>query len=568
MKNKLKIGLLVDGTDVPYWAASIIRKLEASDFAEITLIIENSSPGDKLSLQEVDAVPGSLRAQMLKIKRNFHRLLYIVFSMLDNRAKSFQPGFEQPCPLSELVPNAPLMTVNPVKNNFSDYFHEEDIEQIKSYKTDILFRLGFRILRGDILKVARFGVWSYHHGDNQMMRGGPSGFWELVSRHPQVGVILQILNEDLDGGEVLYRSWSLPDILLLKRQRQNVFMQSSLHFPRMVKRLYDLGESAFFKEIKEQNTHPQFYSKRMFVAPTNIEMLYYGTRHLTSYLKEKLLLLLFFRQWVLLVAYKSNGQMSESMWRFREILPPRDRIWADPFVIFRDGDYHVFIEEMPRDSGRGHISVLTVDAKGNHSTPTPVIQQPYHMSYPFLFEFEEELYMIPETGENGTIDLYRCNDFPTGWEHSRTLMSDVFAVDTTLHEHDGLWWMFVTIREAEGTNCLDELFIYSTDNPVTGQWTAHDTVPVSSDVRNARPAGQLFKYKGQLYRPSQNGSHRYGYGLKINQVQQLDQSSYRETCIGEIQPDWHWSISGTHTLNHTQGLTVSDALKLRLRWFG
>jgi len=89
----------------------------------------------------------------------------------------------------------PLVSIRPVQTKFSDSMTDEDISRIESYEVDVLLRLGFRILRGKILRCARFGAWSYHHGDNRVNRGGPAGFWEVVLGLPETGSILQILTE-------------------------------------------------------------------------------------------------------------------------------------------------------------------------------------------------------------------------------------------------------------------------------------------------------------------------------------------------------------------------------------
>ena len=579
MSGPLKIGLLVDGDSVPLWAAEIIKRLTASDYAQVTLVVKNMLPGEPAQIRERESAPsGSALSFAMKLRRNASKLGYIGFGFLDQGLNIIEPtkrnsetAYDSEQPLSELLPDVRVIEVTPEKLKFSDFVSNENVEQIKQAEVDILFRLGFRILRGGILKAARYGIWSYHHGDNRMMRGGPSGFWEMVTAAPTVGVILQILNEDLDGGTVLTRSWHLPDIVKLNRQRQNVFMQALSHFPRQVKRLHDLGEDAYFAEIECQNQHPDYYSKRLFVAPNNRKALWYIGQHYLRYLAAKIRRLFFFRQWILLASFRPTGQISKSMWRYKPLLPPRDRGWADPFVIERDGKYYVFLEEIVYAKGHGHISVMTVEVGSNgrfeRTDPVPVIEQPYHMSYPFLLEYQDELYMIPETAENRTIDLYRCTRFPDKWELVSTLMDDVVAVDATLLEHEGRWWMFATVRENEGTNCLDELHIFHADSPLSTDWQPHKKNPVSTDVRNARPAGAIQKHKGSLYRPAQNGSVRYGYGMHINLIELLNENDYQETIVSSIEPDWDRTINATHTLNHTGNLSVSDASKVRFRFF-
>jgi hypothetical protein len=114
---------------------------------------------------------------------------------------------------------------------------------------------------------------------------------------------------------------------------------------------------------------------------------------------------------------------------------------------------------------------------------------------------------------NKTVELYRSTSFPFQWELEKVLLTDVRAKDATLAEIDGKWWMFVSISEH---SIPDELFLYSAETPL-GPWVPHPRNPVKSDVRGSRPAGKLFRANGGLYRPAQNSSGRYGYGMSHQQ---------------------------------------------------
>ncbi len=52
-------------------------------------------------------------------------------------------------------------------------FPPEAVERIRAADLDVLLRFGFNIIRAQILETARYGVWSYHHGDNREYRGQP-----------------------------------------------------------------------------------------------------------------------------------------------------------------------------------------------------------------------------------------------------------------------------------------------------------------------------------------------------------------------------------------------------------
>ncbi len=147
----------------------------------------------------------------------------------------------------------------------------------------------------------------------------------------------------------------------------------------------------------------------------------------------------FFRdQWVILTA--EDQDMDSLTWSaFTPLLPPPDRYWADPFVVMRDGLYYVFFEEKMYKTKLGHIACLVLDASGKLLSRKIVLQHPYHLSYPFLFEYESQLYMLPESAQNRSLDIYRCVQFPNQWEFVQPLMIDIYAADATLLEHEGKW---------------------------------------------------------------------------------------------------------------------------------
>jgi len=204
-----------------------------------------------------------------------------------------------------------------------------------------------------------------------------------------------------------------------------------------------------------------------------------------------------------------------------------------------------------------------MDKNGLYSSPLVVLERGYHLSYPFLFEEDETFYMVPETAENKTIELYKCIEFPKKWEFCMNLMEDVYAVDTTIVKKDNKYWLFCNIKENEGASSCDELFLFYSDSLFNPNWTAHPGNPIVSDVKSSRSAGNIFDFKNKLYRPSQNSAKRYGYGMNINEVTELNEKSYQENTVQSIYPNWEKDILATHTLNNIGRLTVIDALLRR-----
>lgn len=206
-----------------------------------------------------------------------------------------------------------------------------------------------------------------------------------------------------------------------------------------------------------------------------------------------------------------------------------------------------------------------MDGEGNIGESQICLKNDYHLSYPFLLEHEDELYMIPESMANDAVELYRCTKFPNQWEYVQNIMSDAQLVDATLFFKDGLWWLFGNESSGNRAARWDECNLYFTKDFRDGNWQPHPANPINSDVRQARPAGAVFEHKGKLYRPAQNCSNHYGYGFSISEINTMTPENYKETLISRVEPKWDDNVIGTHTYNRAGRLTVIDAIRLRKR---
>jgi hypothetical protein len=192
-----------------------------------------------------------------------------------------------------------------------------------------------------------------------------------------------------------------------------------------------------------------------------------------------------------------------------------------------------------------------------------VLERPYHLSYPFLIEEDGQLYMIPETADNRTVEIYRCVEFPSKWKLERVLMNGLACADATLHREGGKWWMFANAARA-GADINDELHLFSADE-LLGDWQPHSRNPIKSDVRSSRPAGRLFRDGKGLYRPGQIGAPLYGSGIALNRVTRLTQDEYQEEEVSRILPECE-AVLGIHTINRAGDLSVTDTFRRRARF--
>jgi hypothetical protein len=268
----------------------------------------------------------------------------------------------------------------------------------------------------------------------------------------------------------------------------------------------------------------------------------------------------FIDQWIILTGLDLDYRSLQ--WdAFTPLAPEKDRYWGDPFVVQRDERYFVFVEEKLYATGRGHITCLELDRSGSLISRQVVLERDHHLSYPFIFEHGDQTYMVPESAASGTVDLYRCARFPDSWELLHSLLRDAYAVDATLLEHDGRTWLFANIKE-DGGSSLNALHVFWAENPLSRTWHAHPANPVVRDIGSARPAGRIFMHDGDLIRPSQDSSRRYGGALKFNRILRLSEDAYSEESIAGFAPVGA-KIRATHTFNQAGGLTVIDAVVRR-----
>lgn len=241
------------------------------------------------------------------------------------------------------------------------------------------------------------------------------------------------------------------------------------------------------------------------------------------------------------------------------------RFYADPFALDHDGRTTLFVEDYEHARGKGVISAVAFDAKGPVGTPVPVLEEPYHLSHPFVFAREGAVWMIPESSLNGTVDLYRSTAFPGGWIKEATLLSGLTAGDVTLLQQGERWWMFTTVRDIHADNDTgpvrgsysDALYLWSAPD-FRGPWTPHAANPVLIDIASARPAGHVVARDGVLIRPVQDGRRGYGEALSLARIDRLDDEGFSQTVETTLRAGPGWAGNRLHTLNRSARFEFID----------
>jgi len=531
---QLRIGILLDGPALPAHLAETLDHIAKSNFARVEALVFNANP---------------------PLPLNYARTGHGLFSRYV--AWDAKRVSEAPNPLAEVdcsryFTDVESFTVTAVADHDALRFPADAIARIRDSNLDVLVKFGFGDLRGDILTAARYGVWAYHHGDPDRYRGGPPYFWEVYEDNLLSCAALERLGENSNENQVLYKgffatiqgsSWA--------RNRVQPYWGSTTFLIQKLQEIHELG----WDSIAADSTQPIRRTKT-YSTPTDLEMLpwlgkilvrtgAHKVRH--ARVGEEL------PHWILGVKTTSN-HLPLNLREFRWIDSPRGHFYADPFVIEHDGKPWVFFEDLPYATDKGIIVCAEINRDGTLSQTIPVLETPYHLSYPCIFRDGGELYMVPESVADNTVQLYRCKRFPDSWELVEVLLHAP-AVDTTVWIENGLYWFFVTLQELRGGGLQLWLF-YS--HSLTGELVRHPRNPVSTDIRFSRGAGAIFRENGKLIRPSQDCSGSYGRLMVFNEIEVLNEREYSERPGVVVDTRTAPHMIGTHSYARVGDVVVID----------
>lgn len=552
MENKLKIGLLIYDNIVQSWEYDIVKEILNCEYSTVEAVIQLAKP----------FLNQKCGTHVNRIFRLHLKIDQLIFLPRQNRAKKKD--------INELTGKITQILINSTVKEESSCINSNVLREIKKLGLDVIIKIGYGPVIDELCELTKFGVWSYSTNDYYHEDNDITGYYEVINRKP---VIVSELVARLD-------KWKVPIVLdrvteatcpySISLTREKLLRRASLFIPRILKKLYREGPD-YLKKIERKhgpNTYGLIFQlKSPGFLKASINFLK-AALIIVQQVFKKIIYTDSFNWFIIYKIGTHNDFELDSYKDFRKIKSPNDRFWADPFVIKRADKYFVFVEEFIYKANKGHISVLEFDGEGNLVKTQKIIENPYHMSYPFVFKMDNMYYMIPETGSNRSIDLYKCTEFPWKWTFVRNIMKDINAVDSTLLNYDGKWWLFTLIDKINSHLAASpELYLFWSDDLMSDHWMSHPMNPVVTDVRYARPAGKLFIKDEKIYRPSQDCSGRYGNSIDLNQILVLNCENYKEKRILKIKPDWEKAFKGTHTYNFYKGFTIMDIYKYRRRFF-
>lgn len=224
------------------------------------------------------------------------------------------------------------------------------------------------------------------------------------------------------------------------------------------------------------------------------------------------------------------------------------RFVADPFLIQKKETFYLFFEVLGVD--RGVIGLATSVDGRRWRYERIVLEEPFHLSYPNVFQWKGDYYLVPESVAVNSVRLYKATHFPDDWQFIKPIITDRALVDSTVLIHQGLLWLFSSSPDNQN------LYLFYADRP-EGPWHEHPASPiVKGNARDARPAGNVLDTGERLIRFSQDSQEhgeKYGKAVRGFEIMTLTPEKYREIPL-EDNPLLNgsgtgWNAIGMHQIS-------------------
>jgi hypothetical protein len=224
---------------------------------------------------------------------------------------------------------------------------------------------------------------------------------------------------------------------------------------------------------------------------------------------------------------------------------------ADPFMIKADGTWYLFFEVLNDRTNKGEIGLATSRDGMRWCYQRIVLDEPFHLSYPYVFEWNNQFFMVPETFQANSVRLYRAEAFPYRWFLIATLLEGKDYVDPSVVRFDDKWWLFTS----RGTppRRAERLHLFFADD-LTGPWHEHPKSPViDGNAQIARPGGRVINVGGKVIRYTQDCSTTYGRQVRASEITDLSTVSFSERVGWEdpvLKPSKDgWNEMGMHHID-------------------
>jgi hypothetical protein len=224
---------------------------------------------------------------------------------------------------------------------------------------------------------------------------------------------------------------------------------------------------------------------------------------------------------------------------------------ADPFIIKDYLNWYMFFEVVNKNSKQGDIGLAISNDGTNWKYKQIILDEPFHLSFPYVFKWKNDYYMVPESTEANSIRLYRANNFPFQWTYIGDMLQGNDFLDTSILRYNDKWWLFTTTSLR---NNILRLY-YSED--LKGPYKEHIKSPiVRGNAHIARSGGRMIVHNGHIIRYAQDDNPTYGNKLWAFKITELTATTYKEEKVSDNPvlkaSGSGWNKDGMHQIDPYQ----------------
>lgn len=548
---RLRVGLLVDNHTVNAYIKEFIFWAMGQDDIHLICIVERmvGAHGGKIFKQNYGRVADRLFYSLVVLFEKIvaHSKITAEHSIYADHFRGFD--------VRDMGIETISITVLPSRSADSHRYADGDIGRIKQLGFDLLIHCGLGALEDAALMAGKFGVITLHYQYTGVDKCAPPGFWATYYGQNDSECCIVKVGSGHAGTQVLMRGRFTTKLTYLLNQA-SLYLKTYYHLRRLLIALIkkngmapgqsgvELSEGDALAEVSDYS-FPKWHESSLYLCKTFVRIISRSSSNLLK-VRERWTISIISADW-------TKAELTSSS----ALRPPKGRFWADPFLFKYQERIFCFVEEFTYKTNIGHIAVLEID-KGNVIEYGPILVDNFHLSFPYVFEYCGNVFMCPECSATQSIRLYRCIDFPNKWKLEKIVMQNVFAADTMIFPKNDKWWMLTNIDYSGVGDYTAELYLFYAESPMSEAWTEHPQNPIKISCQGARNGGLILQGT-DIYRVGQRqGFGQYGKGISVYEIAVLNENSYQERLVREIEPNFRKGLRGAHHLSSVAGMTAID----------
>ncbi len=512
-----KIGILCNTTTIePFWY-KILSTLKREGNCELVFILNEKKEKKKCTDETV----------ILKIERK-------ILSLFSKDIKEELKDRE----ISDLAKSNPL------------FFQTQDK---KEKSLDLIFcTSSYCDIDEKIVALAKDGVLRVLFNKNRHTQNYPVAFWEIYDKESSIGFCIEHITKN--SNDLLFKG-EIATLRTVTQTKRRLLKESSAYILRTLREYVKIGK---FKKRKSHYVFCTTPRRKVGIC----DSLIYGIKSVSLFAKIAFVRIILRKYTRFSVAFLKTNWQEAKLFEGIEIKNPPYHFYADPFIWSKNQRSVCFVEDFDYISNTASISAVEIFEDNSYKILSTVIKEPFHLSFPYLFEYEDTLYMVPESTADNSVRLYKCIEFPMKWEFEKYLMKEIKTADTMIFEFNDRWWLFTNMSTPSNDDQAAQLFIFYADNPLSDEWIAHENNPVVFNSNFGRNAGILFGEDKTVFRVRQKQEFNvYGARFSIAKITNLSPTEYEEVTINSIKPDFFPKLKATHHMHSHKNITVYDFMR-------